>query len=102
MNMLNFTDGLNVHQKEREKNEFKSLLLISNLCYILGWIMVGIAALVILISLVKSSDTLYFLYGIAISIVAAFFGLLTLASGELIKLFIKIEENTRKRDKNSD
>jgi hypothetical protein len=71
---------------------FNTLITLGNIFYIMGWIIIVIGA---------SAAIMFFDYnpyfGILGGIGIIFLGIFSLAFGELIKLFLQIETNTRKR-----
>jgi hypothetical protein len=89
-----------------EHEDFKALITLSNVFWVIGWLVIIIAFFTVVILLGSSStlgENYSVLTGIAAipaGIVLIFFGLINLAISELIKVILKIEKNTRKRFEN--
>jgi hypothetical protein len=84
---------LDIHKTFRDTNKpsFKALIMLSNVFYTFGWLLVGVG-IIAAVAMYNDLAAMAILIGIGI----AFAGLMSLAFGELIKLFLQIEENTRK------
>lgn len=71
--------------------EYKSLNIVSGIFFWVGWLMIAVA---IIISMAAFSESGFMAVLIGLGIVIG--GIFSIAFSELIKLFIRIEYNTRK------
>jgi len=83
--------------------EFKTLRIVSDAFWILGWIIIFLAIIVVVLLFSRSPSDVgeYSAIGgmsaIPVGIIIIFFGLINIAISEIIKVILKIEKNTRKR-----
>lgn len=75
------------------KQQYRALTILSNLFGLLGWLCM-LAAAIVFFTLFSEIQFVALLIALGVAI----FGLFLFAFSELIKLFIKIEENTRRHD----
>ncbi len=74
-----------------EKREFNALYTLSNVFWVFGWLLLVVAVMAVIFTFDVQPGI-----GILVGIGIAFLGLLAFAAGELIKVLLKIEKNTRK------
>lgn len=82
------------YKKDTKKVRYPALELIANLLSIFGWIVGIITIAVVIFSF--TSEPVNVISSVILLISGIFIAILNIALSELIKVFINIEENTRK------
>ena len=79
---------------------FKTLTLISDTLEVIGWIVIGLSVAFVPVMYffldIAEDSSLVAVMIVGGCVLSAIYGVLIVGSGHLIKLFLKIEENTRK------
>jgi uncharacterized membrane protein YvbJ len=92
----NFNDGNFNNKKISTNNKYPALTTVAAILKIFAVIVIIVAVIILVISISKGGEV-GATTGIITIVVGAIIGLLLLATSELIKVFIDIEYNTRKK-----